>query len=114
MRRLKTSDIFSFARVVKASGIREDLVNYLQKLSAAEELDAERVGINTILMIIEALCEKKAENAIYEAIGPVLEKTTAEVQDMPPAELIACLKQLGEENDLKDFFGSLLGIVGRN
>ena len=78
MRQLRTSDIFSFARVIKASGIREDLVDYLQKIAKQEDLNTERVGINTILMIIEALSEKKAEKAIYEALAPVLEKTVPE------------------------------------
>lgn len=114
MRALKTSDIFSFARVIKASGIREDLVNYLQKISAQDDLNTERVGINTILMIIEALSDKKAEKAIYEALGPIFEKSAAEVEEMAPSELISSLKQLAEENDLTDFFGSLSNILGRN
>lgn len=114
MRKLKTADIFSFARVIKASGIREDVVDYLQKISAQEDADIEKVGINTILMIIEALSEHKAETAIYVALGPIFEKTPKEVEDMPPAELFALLKQLAEENDLSSFFASLSGILGKN
>ena len=62
MRKLRTGDLFSVARVIKASGIREDLIEYLQKIT--KDADAERVGINTILIIIEALAEKKAERAV--------------------------------------------------
>lgn len=114
MRSLRTSDLFSFARVVKASGIREELINYLQKLSAQENADTERVGINTILMLTEALSEKKAEKAIYEALAPVFEVTAQEVEEMPPAELIKKLKQLAEENDLVNFMGSVFGTLGKN
>ena len=114
MRKLKTADIFSFARVIKASGIREELVGYLQQISAQDDVNTERVGINTILMIIEALSDRKAERAIYEALGPVFEMSASEVEDMPPAELFVLLKQLSEENDLTDFFGSLSSILGRN
>ena len=114
MRALKTADIFSFARVIKASGIREELVGYLQELTVKKEADIEKVGINTILMLIGALSDKKAERAIYEALGPIFEMSAEEVEDMPPSELFASLKKLAEENNLTDFFGSLLGTIGKN
>lgn len=112
MRSLRTADLFSFARVIKASGIREELVEYLRKIN--DESDTERIGINTILMIIEALAEKKAEKAIYEALGPVFEMDPEAVEAMPPAELIEKLKQLAEENDLVNFMGSVFGTLGKN
>ena len=112
MRKLRTSDLFSFARVVKASGIRGELISYIQKLT--KEDDPERVGINTILMILEALADKKAEKAIYEALGPVFEMDAAEVEAMPPAELFNALKQLAEENDLVNFMSSVFGTLGKN
>lgn len=114
MRTLKTSDLFSFARVIKASGIREELISYLQKLAKEDTTDQERVGINTILMIAEALSEKKAEKAIYEALAPVFELSVEEIEDLPPAELIALLKQMAEENDLVNFMGSVFGTLGKN
>lgn len=114
MRNLKTSDLFSFARVIKASGIREELISYLQKLAKEENTDKERVGINTILMIAEALSEKKAERAIYEALAPVFELSVEEIENLPPAELIALLKQMAEENDLVNFMGSVFGTLGKN
>lgn len=114
MRKLRTSDLFSFARVIKASGIRGELMEYIRKLAGEETADQEKVGINTILMIAEALAEKKAENAIYEALGPVFEMSPAEVEELPPAELMALLKQLAEENDLVNFTGSVFGTLGKN
>ena len=110
MRALKTSDLFSFARVIKASGIREDLVKYLQKITA--DSDKEEVGLTTILMIIEALSDKKAEAALYEALAPVFE--VDDIESMPPAELFAKLKQMSEENDLANFFNSVFGSLGKN
>ena len=112
MRKLRTADLFSFARVVKASGIREELVTYMQGISA--DADREKVGMNTILMIIEALSEKKAERAVYEALAPVFEMNVTEVETMSPSELFAKLKQMGEENDLSGFFDLLFGTGGTN
>ena len=112
MRKLRTGDLFSVARVIKASGIREDLIEYLQKIT--KDADAERVGINTILIIIEALAEKKAERAVYECLAPVFEMEADEVENMPPSELISMLKQMAEENDLPSFFDSVFGTLGNS
>lgn len=112
MRKLMTADLFSFARVIKASGIREELIGYIQSISA--DADKERVGMNTILMIIEALSDKKAESAVYSALSPVFEMKAEEVAQLPPNELFAKLKQMAEENDLLNFFNSLFGTLGKN
>ena len=114
MRALKTSDIFSFARVIRESNIREELMMLLQKIANQDEVNTERVGINAILIIVEAMSDKKAEKAIYEALAPVFEKTVDEMKDMPPAELMESLKRLSEENDLKNFFSFVFGTAGKN
>ena len=65
MRKLNTSDVFAFARIVKASGMREELKKILKDVAASEEKDLEDVGMDTILAILEALSEKQSEAAIY-------------------------------------------------
>ena len=108
MRKLQTSDLFSFARVIKASGIRDELVGYLQTIS--KDSDKEQVGMKTILMIVEAL--SGAEKEVYKALAPVFERN--DLDTMPPQEFFGLLKQMSEENDLVSFFGSLFGTVGKN
>lgn len=114
MRTLQTSDLFSFARVIKASGVREELADYIRKLSKQENADVDRVGFNTMLMIIEALSDKKAEKAVYDALAPVFEMTADQVEKMPPKDLFDMLKQLAEENDLVNFLGSVSDTLGKN
>jgi phosphoenolpyruvate synthase/pyruvate phosphate dikinase len=114
MRSLKTSDLFSFARVIKASGVREELTDYIQRLSKQDNRDVSKIGFNTMLMIMEALSEKKAEKAIYEALAPVFEMTVDQIQDLPPKDLFDLLKQMAEENDLANFMGSVFGTLGKN
>ena len=110
MRALKTSDLFSFARVIKASGIRDELASYLRTVNS--DSDKEQVGLTTILMIIEALSDKKAEQAVYDALSPVFE--VDDIESMPPVELFEKLKQMAEENDLANFFDSVFGTLGKN
>jgi len=114
MRSLKTSDLFSFARVIKASGVREELTDYIQRLSKQDNTDVSKIGFNTMLMIMEALSDKKAEKAIYEALAPVFEMTVDQIQDLPPKDLFDLLKQMAEENDLANFMGSVFGTLGKN
>lgn len=114
MRSLKTSDLFSFARVIKASGVREELTDYIQRLSMQDNTDVSKIGFNTMLMIMEALSDKKAEKAIYEALAPVFEMTVDQIQDLPPKDLFDLLKQMAEENDLANFMGSVFGTLGKN
>ena len=114
MRKLKTIDVFAFARVLGSSGIREDVTAFIQKLSLQGEVDTERVGIETILMVMEALAAKKCEKAIYEALAPIFEMDPEQVGEMPPAEFFAGLKKIAEENDLQSFFGSVSSLLGKS
>lgn len=114
MRQLKTSDVFAFCRVVKASGMREELTALTKKLATRDNLDVEAVGYEGVLVIIEALTEKKSEKVLYEALAPVMEVSPDDVGNMAPSDFFEALKQIAEDNDLKSFFKSLSGILGKN
>ena len=113
MRKLNTSDVFAFARIVKASGMRDELKKILRNVSAMEEKDAEAIGMDTVLIILEALAERKSETAICEMLAGPFEMTAEQVSRMELPELAENVKQLTEENDLKAFFSFVSGIVGK-
>jgi hypothetical protein len=115
MRKIITADVFAFARVIKASGMREQLTAFIRKLAAQDkELDVEAVGYEGLLVMIEALAERKAENALYEALGSIAEMKPADIQTLPPAEFFKLFKDISEENDIKAFFGYVSGILGKS
>lgn len=114
IRPLKTSDVFAFCRIIKASGMRAELSALVQKLAVQEDLNVEDVGYDAILLIIESLAEKKSERTFYDALSSVLGMTADEVADMPPADFFGALKQIGEDNNLSDFFKYVSGILGKN
>ena len=99
MRKLNTSDVFAFARIVKASGMREELKKILKDVAASEEMDLEDVGMDTILAILEALSEKQSEAAIYKLLAGPFETTAEEVEKMELPELaeklVLLMKQQG-------------------
>lgn len=113
MRKLNTSDVFAMARVVRASGMREELRGLI-KQAAETDAKVEDVGIDGFLTILEALAEKKAEAAIYEVLAGPFQTTAQEVASMQLDELMENLKRLVEENDLTRFFTWLSGILGKN
>lgn len=115
MRKIITADVFAFARVIKASGMREQLTAFIRKLAAQDkELDVETVGYEGFLVMIEALAERKAENALYEALGSIAEMKPSDIQNLPPAEFFKLFKDISEENDIKAFFGYVSGILGKS
>lgn len=115
MRKIITADVFAFARVIKASGMREQLTAFIRKLAAQDkELDVEAVGYEGLLVMIEALAERKAESALYEALGSIAEMKPSDIQNLPPAEFFKLFKDISEENDIKAFFGYVSGILGKS
>jgi hypothetical protein len=113
MRKLNTSDVFAMARIVRASGVRNEL-RPLIKAAAQSERPVEDVGIDGFLCILEALAEQKAENAIYAALSGPFEMTPNEVETLPLDQLVEQLKALVAENDLKHFFDCVSRILGKN
>lgn len=115
MRKLITADVFAFARVIKASGMREQLTAYVRKLAAQDKaLDVETVGYEGMLVIIESLAERKAENTLYEALASIAEMTPDEIRNLPPAEFFRLFKEISEDNNLEAFFGYVSDILGKS
>ena len=113
MRKLNTSDVFAFARIVKASGMREELKKIIKDMAGQEEFDIEEIGLDTILALMEALAEKKSEKAIYEMLAGPLEMPAEEIEKMELPDLLKNLRALSTENDLKSFFSYVSGIAGK-
>lgn len=114
MRKLITADVFAFARVIKASGMREQLTAYIRKLAAQDkQLDVEAVGYEGLFVMIEALAERKAEAALYEALAAVAEMKPDDVKNLSPADFFKLFKEIAEENDLEAFFGYVSDILGK-
>jgi len=57
MRKIMTKDIFMAMRVIKKSGMKQELIPLVQK---AAEAGIEQIGIEGILTVIEVLSENKS------------------------------------------------------
>ena len=115
MRKLNTSDAFAAVRIIRASGMREELVALIKRVSASkDESPAKVVGFEGFLVVMEALGEKKAEAAVYELLAGPFEMPAEEIAVMDLDVLVDQLKELVELNNLKSFFNFVSSILGKN
>lgn len=112
MRKLKTPDVFNAMRMIKKANLKEEIKPYLM-MAASGEMNVEEVGIEGVLGLIETMSEQKIESAIYEVLAGPFEMTADEVAKMDLDKMIECLETLGKENNLKVFFKSLSGLIGK-
>lgn len=114
MRKLNTADVFAAARVIRASGVRIELRDLIDR-AAESNTPVKSVGVEGFLLVAEALAEKKAEAALYELLAGPLEMDPAALPLLPLDELLVLLGQLTAQMSVswRDFFKSASGIAGR-
>lgn len=117
MRKLNTSDVFAFCRLVKATDAREQLRSIVTAVAKQKETGAEvdvvRVGVDGVLAVVEAAVEPRTEEMVYKVLSGPLECSPQEVADMDLDVLMAALQQLAAQNNLSAFFASASGILGK-
>lgn len=102
MRKLRTSDIPAFCRCLKAIGLKDKFKEIAQNTDNAK--DAWAKGFDLIWDVFDLATEADGEQHLYEFFAGPFEMTAEEVAAMPIPDLLALLKQLAEDNDLKAFF----------
>lgn len=111
MRNLLTADLFKAVRVIKASGLKEEVKPLLKK-AAESEADVQNVGIEAIMALIGALAENGVEKQLYEFLSGPFEMEPKEVAQLDIVELCEKIQWLWEEGNLQAFFGQLSGLIG--
>ena len=101
MRKLNTSDVFAFTRLVKEIGLKEEIKNITAKV--AEETDVKALGIDIIFTLIEKFSEVNSENALYEFLSRPLEISKEEVGTMDIFDLVEKIMQIADVEKWKTF-----------
>lgn len=110
MRKLQTKDVFSALRLIKRANLKEELKPVIA-LAAKGEMKVEDIGIEGMLTVIEIFSAAKSEHAIYEFLAEPFEMTPEEVEGMDLCTLAESLERLAKENNLKNFFTILQGLI---
>lgn len=114
MRQLKTSDLFSAMRVVKAAGIKDEIKRIALENESKKDVNVREVGAELVLSIVEGLAEKNAEEKFYEFLAGPLEMPAGEIQDLPFTALIEKFKELSSmmaPEGWTNFFKSLAAMI---
>lgn len=110
MRNLLTADLFKAVRVIKTSGLKEE-VKPLLRMAADGKADITNVGIEGILTVIGALAENGVEKQLYEFLSGPFEMDPKEIAALDIVELSEKIQWLWKEGNLQPFFGQLSGLI---
>ena len=121
MRKLALKDAFALARIIKAAGIRKEIIVFANEISN-EQKEAEqesglsfveKVGFDFFLLLTEACCEERIEQKIYSLYADIKGVTPEDIAVLSFAEIKSDIRELVETNDLKSFFSSLSALMSK-
>lgn len=102
MRKLKSSDLFAFARCIKNIGIKEEIQKVAKESNTVGDIWEK--GFDLIYSLFEKAIEKKSEGFIYEFLSGPFEMTSEEVENMDLLEMMEGVSQLADFKTWKAFF----------
>ena len=84
MRKLQSTDFFTFTRIIKKMGIREELKK-IAKYVASVKSDEKEVAINEmqielIMIFVENI--SNAQDEVYKFVSDISEKSVEELKDL--------------------------------
>lgn len=121
MRKLALKDAFALARIIKAAGIRKEIIVFANEISN-EQKEAEqesglsfveKVGFDFFLLLMEACCEERIEKKIYSLYADIKGVTPEDISVLSFAEIKNDIRELVETNDLQSFFSSLSALMSK-
>lgn len=114
MKKLETTDVFAFARLLVDTGIKDELKKLLASKDDIKDLTAESLGFDIIFLIVEKASTKASEKAIYEFVGNLLEMDPEEVAHLDPTDFIEKVSDIATSEQWKSFFTSVVKLMKLN
>jgi hypothetical protein len=118
MRKLGLMDAFSFARLIKAADIRQEIAGFAAEISARKQanttLNADDIGIEFVLTLITNSSTVEVESKIYELYASIKECSVEDVKTTDFETLKNDLKEIIAMNDLKAFFHSVSALMSKS
>lgn len=116
MRKLNTSDVLKFARILKYSNIKSkitDLFDEAQGLDVTDVNDpkVKEFGFKALMEVVDCIASEKIEGELYSFLAGVTGKTEKEIEEQEFTTTIDDIKAIAKENNLLDFFKSASGLI---
>lgn len=114
MRSLKTSDIFSAARLITKIGVREEIREVAKAANDGVRKPVQfDLGFDLLFGIMEKATDQNSEKEIYIFIADIFECDWENVRDMDPIEMLDKLEKVASVEKWKDFFGRVAKLMKR-
>lgn len=112
MRKLKTSDVFAFLRITSEAHIKDEVRRIAEAIQKdGTNVNAQEVGYDLILAVMDGMSGKRAEAMVYEFLGGVWEMKPEDVANLDLVAFRDTLKTWATEYvdraEVKAFFGHL-------
>ena len=105
MRKINTSDVFKFSRIIKKSNVKENIAKAIDEIDAKNKAKiTETAGIKVMIALFESCGESGVEPLIYDLIGGIAEINPDTIAEQPFEDTFEILKQISRENNMMNFF----------
>lgn len=114
MRKLQTTDIFAFCRLINAIGIKEDIKNIAMNAEKIRDIKKEEAGFDLLFSIFEKAIKVNSEDAFFQFCTGIFEMEVTEIKKMNPVEFIEKLMDAADLENWKAFFSRAASLMQRN
>ena len=105
MRKINTSDVFKFSRIIKKSNVKENIAKAIDEIDSKNKAKiTEKAGIKVMIALFESCGEPGVESLIYDLIGGIAEIDPDTIAEQPFEDTFEILKQISRENNMMNFF----------
>lgn len=110
MRKLGLKDAFALSRIIKSADIKNELIKFVSNVNSNKKdgktLDVEEVGIEFLLVLLEAVSDTKIEQEFYKLYGDIKGISEIEASEIDFETFAKDIRQIIKDNDLTSFFRS--------
>ena len=105
MRKINTSDVFKFSKIIKKSNVKENIAKAIDEIDAKSKAKiTEKAGVKVMIALFESCGEPGVEPLIYDLIGGIAEINPDTIAEQPFEDTFEILKQISRENNMMNFF----------
>lgn len=111
---LKTTHIFSFARILKTLGIKDELQNYMNEFDGTKVKSQKEVGLDILFTIFDKATTEEGENALIDFVSEMSGKPSEELKEMEATEFLNTVLEVANVEEWKAFFSSVAKLLKSN
>lgn len=111
MRKLETTDIFGFCRLVNSIGIKDEIKRIAMEANSVSDLSKPEVGFDVIYALFEKATEEKSEKELYKFCARLFECDAKDVAHMDAIEFIDKLLEVANVEQWKAFFTRVARLI---